>query len=100
MWILVERAPAPDAAVWPGRRSLAAIDAIAWPVAAGLLLAEVPGRAGIFLPTAMAILALLGLRRLHRAVWLNHRYRFTTWKVGGVLLALMIVGVVMKLALA
>ena len=100
MWIMFERARAPDAAYWPGRRWMAAIDAVAWPVAAGLLLCRVPGRTGVFLPTAVAILALLGMRRLRQAVWVNHRYRFTTWKVAGILVVLAAVGVALKLSVA
>lgn len=31
MWLLLTRQPKPDAAYWPGRRVLAALDAVAWP---------------------------------------------------------------------
>ena len=98
-WIVLERARKPDAAYWPGRGWLAAIDAIAWPFMAGLLLVQVPGRAGLFVPLAVAFLVLLGGCRLRRAVWLNHRYRFTACKVGRPVAALLIVGIVLKLAL-
>ena len=42
MWLVLTRAPLPDAPHWPGRRLLALVDAVAWPVgwlvlAAGLL---------------------------------------------------------------
>ncbi|HWH81291.1 MAG TPA: hypothetical protein VNU71_03550 [Burkholderiaceae bacterium] len=100
MWIMFGRAPAPDAAYWPGRRWMAAIDAMAWPVAAALLLARVPGRTGVLLPTAVAVLALLGMLRLRKAVWLNHRYRFTTRKVTGILVVLMFIGIVVKVGWA
>jgi len=99
MWILFQRAPAPDAADWPGRRWMAAIDALAWPVAVGVLLSRVPGGTGVFGPTAMAILVLLGMLRLDKAVWRNHRYRFTTWKVARVLAVLTAVGVALKIGL-
>ncbi len=33
MWFVFARAPLPDAPYWPGRRLLALVDAIAWPVA-------------------------------------------------------------------
>lgn len=99
VWIVVQRAPAPDLPVWSGRRWLAAIDAVAWPVALGFLLGRVPGKAGLMLPMASAVLVLWGLSRLHTALWLNHRYRFTTWRVSGILAVLMIVGLVLKIAL-
>ena len=100
MWIMVERSPPPDAAYWPDRRWLAAIDAVGWPVAAWLLLSRVPGPAGVLVPTAAGILALVALSRLRRAVWANHRYRFTTSKVVGVLAVLMFIGIVVKLGVA
>lgn len=100
MWILFQRAPVPDAADWPGRRGLAAIDALAWPVALAVLLSRVPATTGVFVPTAMAILVLAGMVRVHRAVWRNHRYRFTTWRVARVLAVLMVVGLALKIGLA
>ena len=97
MWILFARAPAPDAAYWPGRRWLAALDAAAWPAIALWVLAHVPGEAGIILPVASVSLALATLMRLRTALWLNQRYRFTTWKLGRVAVALLAVGWMLKL---
>lgn len=31
MWLLFTRAPPQDAPYWPGRRCLAAVDAVVWP---------------------------------------------------------------------
>jgi len=98
MWIVFARAPAPDVAYWPGRRWLAALDAVAWPVVALALLAHVPGEAGIVLPMADVILGVAALMRLRTALWINHRYRFTTWRWGRVAVVLMLIGVVMKFA--
>jgi len=36
--------------------------------------------------------------RLHRALWNNHRYRFTTWRWGRAVAALLVLGFAMKLA--
>ena len=47
MWLLVAREPRPDAPDWPGRRLLAAIDAVAWPLMWVLLIRHVPGPAGL-----------------------------------------------------
>jgi len=100
MWIIFERTLPPDAPYWPGRRWLAAIDAVGWPIATWLLLARMPGPAGVFVPTAAGILALVVLLRLRRAVWANHRYRFTTSKVVSVLAVLMFIGILAKLGVA
>ena len=63
------------------------------------LLAHVPGDAGIILPMAGAILGLNGLMRLHSALYVNHRYRFTTWRWGRVAILLVLVGAAMKFAI-
>jgi hypothetical protein len=46
----------------------------------------------------MACAVISSLRRLHRALWLNHRYRFTTWRWGRVVMALLLVGLLLKLS--
>ena len=99
MWIMFARAPVPDAAYWPGRRGLAAVDAIAWTSIAMVLLTHIPGEAGLMLPVLGAVLALIGAARLHTAVWRNHRYRFTTWKVGRIGLLLLTLGIALKLVM-
>jgi len=40
-----------------------------------------------------------GLVRLHRALWVNHRYWFTTWRWGRVAAALLVVGAVLKVTM-
>jgi hypothetical protein len=47
----------------------------------------------------VVVALLCSLSRLHRALWVNHRYRFTTWRWGRALAALLLVGAVMKLML-
>lgn len=61
MWLLVAREPRPDAPDWPGRRLLAAIDAVAWPLMWVLLIRQVPGAAGLVGPFVTALAVLLGL---------------------------------------
>jgi hypothetical protein len=99
MWLLVAREPRPDAPDWPGRRLLAAVDAIAWPVLWVLLVRHVPGPVGLVGPFVTAVAVLLGLGRLHRALWVNERYWFTTWRWAKVFAGLMVVGAVLKLTL-
>ena len=100
MWITFARAPLPDAAYWPGRRLLGVIDAVAWPAIVFWLLTSIPGRGSVFVPVVSAGCALVGLSRVYAAIWTNHRYRFTTWKIGRVVLVLLAVGVALKIAVS
>jgi len=99
MWLLIAREPRPDAPFWLGRHLLAAIDAVVWPALWVLLIRQVPEPVGVVGPffTAVAVLSALG--RLHRAVWVNHRYWFTTWRWAKIFIAMVVLGMVLKLAL-
>ncbi|MBW8848009.1 MAG: hypothetical protein JF607_23850 [Burkholderiales bacterium] len=99
MLVLVVRQPRPDARYWTGRRWLAAVDALAWPIAWIAVIHALPARAGLFGSCVTAICVLAALSRLHRAVCENNRYWFTTWKWGRVAFAVWLAGVVMKLTL-
>lgn len=99
MWLLVARTPPPDAPYWPGRRWLAAIDALAWPLLWVLLFRHAPVPLGIVGPAVAALAVLSAAGRLHRAMWVNHRYRFTTWRWGRVVASLALTGAVLKLAM-
>ena len=46
-----------------------------------------------------AVALLCALDRLHRAMWVNHRYLFTSWRCGRIVAALLVIGTVMKLML-
>ena len=100
MWLLIARVPLPDAAYWPGRRWLAAIDAVAWPFALALCVVEAPVSLGIVGPVLIGAAPLLAFGRVRRAFWHNERYRFTTWWCGGILVALLMLALVLKLMLA
>lgn len=100
MWLLVAREPRPDAPDWPGRRLLAAVDAVAWPLIWVLLMQHAPQPAGLIGPFVVALAVLVGLGRLHRALWVNRRYRFTTWRWGRVLASTLMIGAVLKLSMA
>ena len=99
MWLLIARQPAPDAPYWPGRRAFAAVDAVAWPLFWVLLFSHAPKPVGLVGPFVAAVALLCGLGRLHRALWVNHRYRFTTWRWGRVVGALLLMGMALKLML-
>jgi len=100
MWILFARAPSPDKPYWAGRRVLAALDALLWPVVVLVWLAQLPVAMGLMKPAVLAAAAVIGLRRLHVAWLRNHRYRFTTWWLARVLLTLLLIGALLKLILA
>ena len=100
MWLLVAREPRPDAPYWPGRRWLAAVDATMWPLLWVLLFSHELKPVGLVGPFVTAVAFLCALGRLHRALWVNHRYRFTTWRWGRIAAALMLMGVVLKLSLS
>jgi hypothetical protein len=96
MWMVCMRAPRPDAGQWEGRRFWAALDAVAWPVGWVVLAAHLPAHGGIVGPFLAGVAVLTGLARLHKAVWRNERYFFTTWRVAKVVVALLVIGWVMK----
>ena len=98
MWMLVARTPRPDASYWPGRRWLAALDAVGWPAAWTLAVAHAPMPTGVVGMVVIAWAAWGALGRLHRALWNNQRYRFTTWRWGRVVAALLVLGFAMKLS--
>jgi hypothetical protein len=100
MWLLIAREPKPDAPYWQGRHLLAAVDAVAWPILLMLLINHAPAPVGLVGPFASAVAILCVLGRLHRALWLNHRYRFTTWRWGRIAAAFVLFGLVMKMMLS
>ncbi len=97
VWI-TPREPRPDAPSWRGRRLLAALDAVAWPAAGLLLLMQWPAAAGMVWPASL-VAGLWALVRLCEAVFVNHRYWFTTWACSRFGALLLLVWLVMKLAL-
>ena len=62
-----------------------------------LLIQAVPGPAGLFGPMVAAVAVLAGVGRVHRALWVNHRYWFTTWRWARWAAALMVIGLILKL---
>ena len=99
MWLLLAREPTPDAPYWPGRRLLAAVDAAVWPLLWVIVFTQAPKPVGLVGPFVAAVALLCTLARLRRALWKNHRYRFTTCRWGRVAATLMLIGLVMKLML-
>ncbi len=55
---------------------------------------------GLLGPFVTALAVLLALGCLHRALWGNHRYRFTTWRWGRVLAAILLVGALSRLLMS
>jgi hypothetical protein len=60
---------------------------------------QAPKPVGLVGPFVAAVALLCALGRLHRALWVNHRYRSTTWRWGRFAAALLMMGLVLKLML-
>lgn len=99
LFLLIPREPSPDFVYWPGRRALAALDAVAWPSAAVVVVVASPYKLGAFGAVVIVIAAYVGTQRLNRALRMNQRYRFTTWVWSKRLVALLLASALLKLAL-
>lgn len=97
MWLVVAREPGPDAPQRAGRKILAVLDAVAWPLVVVLIVIQSRVPLGV-VGAVLAVAAFtLSVARLRRAIGLNHRYRFTTWRWGGVVLGLTMLGAALKM---
>lgn len=96
MWVLYARAPAPNLPYWWGRRWLALLDAALWPALLAFNVVTIPVNTGVVGPVALAMCALIGLRCCVRALWRNEQYRFTTWRFGASVGALLALGILLK----
>ena len=65
-----------------------------------VLARHLPEPAGVVQPVVIAVAVLCAVGRLNRALWSNERYWFTTWRWARILGALMLIGLVMKLAVS
>jgi hypothetical protein len=97
MWFLFAQPRRPDARYFPGRRALAALDAIGWPAAWFVVVLAIPQSTGIMGSAIKGLLILIAARRIYRAVLRNERYRFTTVRWGLPVLCLLAFGEVMKI---
>ena len=100
MWLLVVREARPNALDWPGRRLLAAVDAVVWPLLWVWVFRHAPQPVGLIGPFVVAVALLLAVTRLHRALWINHRYWFTTWRWGKVVGTMLLIGAMLKLMMS
>lgn len=98
MWMLYARAPTPNASYWPGRRLLALIDALAWPAVVAVMVTRSQVELAIVGNVVLALCGLFAIRRFCRAAWRNEQYRFTTWRLGVPLAALLALGTLLKVA--
>lgn len=98
MFFVIARAPRRDVVVWPGRRWLASLDAIAWPVLTVFVVMNSSFSVGLVGPVVMSLAGFLLLRRLARAGFRNERYRFTTLAWAGWVGALLALGASLKVA--
>lgn len=99
MWLWLVREPLADAPYWFGRRWLACVNAVLWPCLWILMIHRVPQPVGLIGPFVSTVALLCAVSRGHRALCVNHRYRFTTWRWGRIAVTLMLFGVLLKLML-
>jgi hypothetical protein len=78
---------------------LAATDAVVWSALVCFAMLHMPASGGIVAALATALSALSAVRRLHTALFANHRYYFTTWRWGRWVAWLLAVGALLKVAL-
>lgn len=98
MLFMIARAPDPDAIVWPGRRLFAVVDAVAWPCLWAFVVLAVPAHTGSVGSAVVAIAAFAALSRVGRALLENERYRFTTWRWGRPMVAVLFIGLLLRVA--
>src|SRR5689334_16574284 len=96
MLVVFAREPRPAAVVWAGRRWLASVDALVWPMLWIVGVLAAPFSMGVVGPLLVAAAAWLGVARLHGAVFANERYRFTTWRWGRPLTAFLLIGAFLR----
>ena len=83
------------------KRTLALVDALAWPALFAILIVHSPVPMKSFGATLIVFAFLLGWRRVHRALGRGERrksYRFTTWLIVRVIGVLFAAGLVLKMA--
>ena len=97
MWLIFARATRPDARVWPGRRVLAVVDALAWPGALASCVLGEPLAHGLAAHVVLGWCTVVALCRAHRALARNHRYHFTAWRWGRWLAMALCFGFALKL---
>jgi hypothetical protein len=98
LFLFLRREARPDAAYWPGRWSLAALDAVAWPAAWVIGARFLPSKGGIAGAFLVAFCTIAAVHRLRLALRANHRYYFSTWRWGRIGLALLLFAYALKLA--
>ena len=96
MWVVIRRAPRQDASYWPGRRWLALIDALAWPIGCAFAIVRAPFDTGVVGLVAMSFALFVAARRCHTALFRNERYMFTTRVLALPLAILSVVGAAAK----
>jgi hypothetical protein len=77
---------------------LSVIDAVAWPAALAVGLAQLPVKTGVMGQVLLAACLLAAVRRGWRAVFANGQYRFTTAGIAGPLALLLAFGALLKIA--
>jgi len=95
--IFVREVPA-DVAVWPGRRVLAVVDALAWPALWIYVTLHAPFDTGLAGKAVVTLAAVMAVQRVIKALLRNERYRFSVVRWGRVAIGLLLLGFALKIA--
>ena len=99
MWLILTRPERPDAPMWSSRKALALADALAWPAMWIVAVASVPAATGAVGCVLVAVVSLVAVRRMARAIWRNERYWFSTVRWGRVVATLIFLAIAIKVAI-
>ena len=97
MWLLIARAPLPDAPQWRGRRVLALLDAVGWPLLVAIIVSNSASGLGLVGQVVLGACAILSIKRAIQALWRNGQYRFTAQRAAMLIAILLVIGALLKL---
>ena len=98
MALIFVRESRPDAHVWRGRRLLALLDAVAWPILWIFAVRQAPLETGLIGEVIVVSAVLIAALRSVKALSRNERYSFTTWRWGRFAVVIISVGLMLKFA--
>jgi len=98
MALIFVRESRPNAHVWRGRRLLALLDAVAWPILWIFAVRQAPLETGLIGEVIVVSAVLIAALRSVKALSRNERYSFTTWRWGRFAVVIISVGLLLKFA--
>ena len=96
MWFVLARRTRPDRHYWRGRRTLAALDALGWPLVWIAAALQLPRNGGVIGAVVVVCAVIAAQNRLQLAIRTNHHYAFTTWRWAKAVAILLLGAVIAK----